>query len=171
MLFTEENSFIDMPNHAKTWVFQSDRIFNFDEEKFILENGKDFTSQWTSHNQKMNARIFVLYHQFLVVSLDESISSASGCGIDKLTAFVKKCGAELKVDFFNRLKVAFWIDENVKLINYADIQDNLLKGIINNDTLTFQNHTVLNLSSLRNQWKQPLKNSWLSDLIIKPQAI
>jgi hypothetical protein len=152
-----------MPKDSKVWIYQSDRKLSKTEAETIKNKGELFIDNWTSHDKQMKATIEIKYDVFVVVAVDESIAGASGCGIDKLMKFIQVLGHELKIDFFNRLKIAYLTKENqVEFFNASNIDVLLEKNEIQNDTMIFCNHSVSILDDLEKLWKQKLNESWLS---------
>ena len=48
---------------------------------------------------------FLYKNRFLILAVDESQASASGCSIDSSVKFVKAMESELGTDFFNRMNL------------------------------------------------------------------
>jgi len=152
-----------MPKNSRVWIFQSDKQLSDSEVETIKSGGEVFIESWTSHEKQMNAILEIQNNVFVMVALDESSAGASGCGIDKLTKFIQNISAELNIDFFSRLKIAYLTNENkIDFFNASSLDVLLEKEVLNNDTIIFSNHTVLILEDLETQWKQKLNESWLS---------
>ena len=152
-----------MPKNSRVWIYQSNRQLSTNEVETIKSKGDIFIKNWTSHEKQMNATIEVEQDVFVIVALDESSAGASGCGIDKLVKFIQVIGSELKIDFFNRLRIAYLNNEGkVDFFNASSIDVLMEKGIINNDSIIFCNHQVGNLHEMQTIWKQRIRESWLS---------
>jgi hypothetical protein len=86
----------------------------------------------------------ILFSQYLVISVDEKIVSASGCSIDSSVHFVKSLGSELKVDFFNRMNVLSYVNESeIRAVNYFDAVNN---------RQSYLNPLIDKLEDLRSNW-------------------
>jgi hypothetical protein len=152
-----------MPKDSKVWIYQSDRKLSKTEAETIKNKGELFIDNWTSHDKQMKATIEINYDVFVIVALDESSAGASGCGIDKLVKFIQAVGSEFKIDFFNRLRIAYINNlGKVDFFNASSIDALMEKGILTNDSIIFCNHQVGNLYEMQTNWKQQLSESWLS---------
>jgi hypothetical protein len=64
----------------------------------------------------------VLNPYFVALAVDLTHENASGCSIDASVRFIKSVGAELNVDFFNRLKMLVEDNEgNQNLVPFKQI--------------------------------------------------
>jgi hypothetical protein len=152
-----------MSENSRVWIYQSNRQLSTNEVETIKSKGDIFIKNWTSHEKQMNATIEVVQDVFVIVALDESIAGASGCGIDKLVKFMQVIGSELKIDFFNRLRIAYLNSQGkVDFFNASSIDVLMEKGILNNDSIIFCNHEVSNINEMKTNWKQRIRESWLS---------
>jgi hypothetical protein len=101
-------------------------------------------STWKAHGKSLNCNGTILFSQYLILSVDEDIESASGCSIDSSVRFVKLLGSELNADFFNRMNVLTFPNENEwKLSNYFDAK---------NGHVPYLNPLIETLGQLRNEW-------------------
>jgi hypothetical protein len=78
--------------------------------------------------------------------------------------FILDLQQELGLSLTNRLISAFWIDEKVQLLTYADVKKYLENGAVSGDHWVFDN-TIQNLISLKISWLKPLKETWLKKLL------
>ncbi len=101
----------DLNPESKLWLYQTNRPLNSTEITWLNEQLKEFTKQWAAHGNQLKAAGEVLNPYFVALAVDLTHENASGCSIDSSVRFIKSVGDELKVDFFNRLKM--WVeDEN-----------------------------------------------------------
>jgi len=83
---------------ARIWVWASPRPLVSDEQSYIMGRLGPFVSQWTSHQVALTAGVNICYNHFLIVALDEAVSTgASGCSIDALTHEVQAISDHLGV--------------------------------------------------------------------------
>jgi hypothetical protein len=139
----------------------ADRSFSETEQKKLERLFLEFVHQWTAHDKQLKASIDLLYGRFVVVMVDESFNGVSGCGIDKSVNFLKAIAGDFKVDFFNRLLVAYKKDEQIRVVNKHFIPNLLLHGDINEDSLVF-NNMVQTKEQFDLNWLIALKNTWLA---------
>lgn len=97
--------FPNLPAHSRVWLYLADRKLDATEAQYANEQMHHFLSNWAAHNKKLTCDGTLLFNQYLILAVNEDIESASGCSIDSSVRFVKSLGAELNVDFFNRIKV------------------------------------------------------------------
>lgn len=152
-----------IPNHLisnindqdKIWIYQADRILTKSEVDAIQSQADAFAIQWTAHNQKLNAKAFVVFNLFLIFSVNEDLHQASGCSIDKSVAFIKQMNEHYAIDFLNRNKVAVLINESVEIFNLNELADKLT----DHETLVF-NNLITTGREIKSNWILPANNSW-----------
>jgi len=144
MLPNFKHIFPELPDHSRVWLYLADRKLDSTELLFAEEKLQDFLSTWKAHGKSLNCNGTILFSQYLILSVDEDIESASGCSIDSSVRFVKLLGSELNVDFFNRMNVLTFPNENEwKLSNYFDAK---------NGHVPYFNPLIETLGQLRNEW-------------------
>ncbi|WP_375580951.1 hypothetical protein ABWH96_08030 [Marivirga tractuosa] len=153
-------NFNDLDKNSRLWVYQSDRAFNNDEKQFILQNGKAFVESWTAHNKALNASIEIKYDQFIVLAVDETKASATGCSIDKSVHFIKALENELKINLLDKSKIAFLKNDEVILESLSTIKSKVESEDILPELLTF-NNMVSNKSDFDSNWLIPASESWM----------
>jgi len=108
--------FPNLPDDSRVWLYLADRKLDATEAHFLNEKLKLFLDSWAAHNKKLTCDGILLFNQYLILTVNEDIESASGCSIDSSVRFVKSLGQELSVDFFNRLNVLV-IENQEPIIN------------------------------------------------------
>ena len=156
-MFVEFNQ---MSGSARVWVYQADRSFSVEESKAISELTTDFLIKWTAHGAGLKSSFQILYNYFLVISVDEDHTGASGCSIDASVHFVQSLERQFGINFFDRNKVAIYDDEQVFIESLTNIKNNITSKIISDSTSTF-NNLVKNISELDSNWLIPVSESWL----------
>ncbi len=142
-----------LPGHARVWLYVAERTLSEQEQVKINALAKEFTQNWTAHNRALRADAFVLYHQILVLAVDESQAEASGCSIDKSTHFVEELSTLFSLDFFTR-DLVFILEDNgnvrtCKLHQLSTCQPNTI----------VLNTLAKDINELRQSWK-PISQSW-----------
>ena len=153
-------SFDELDNKARVWIYQSNRSLQPEEVNWLQKNAEVFAEKWAAHGSGLLASAKVLHNQFLVLAVDESNHGASGCSIDSSVAFVKQAQQELGVDFFDRSKVAFQLNEAIELIPLTELKNKIAEGLISNDLPTF-NNLVATKKDMMESWIAPAKETWL----------
>ena len=136
--------FPELPDHSRVWLYLADRKLDSTELLFAEEKLQDFLNTWKAHGKSLNCNGTILFSQYLILSVDEDIESASGCSIDSSVRFVKLLGSELNVDFFNRMNVVSIVNDNeIQTSNYFEAS---------NGVNPFLNPLIQTLEELRENW-------------------
>ena len=155
----------EMPLHSRVWIYQSDREIKDLEIAEIRRKAAIFLLEWTSHGNVMKASIDVLYNRFIVVAVDETAASASGCGIDKSVRFIQQLEQDYNLNLFDRMLVNYrgkdGLIQSTKLYTFEQMME---KGELNAETIVF-NNLVSTKQDMQSIWEVPVKNSWHARMI------
>jgi len=154
----------DLPDHSRVWIYQANQKLSKEQIAHINSSALAFLDSWAAHGADLDAALEVVYDQFVVLSVDENVASATGCSIDKSVHFFQKLGNELNVDFFNRLLVAFKAEDSIKLLPMSEFEDLLKADKLTEKTLVF-NNLVTTLGEYRTNWEVEVKDSWHRQLM------
>jgi hypothetical protein len=121
--------FPNLPAHSRVWLYLADRKLDGTEVQYVNEQMQHFLSNWAAHNKKLTCDGVLLFNQYLILAVNEDIESASGCSIDSSVRFVKSLGAELNIDFFNRLNVLVIENQEPVIRSYFEAVENKLHFI------------------------------------------
>jgi hypothetical protein len=121
--------FPNLPAHSRVWLYLADRKLDGTELQYVNEQMQHFLSNWAAHNKKLTCDGVLLFNQYLILAVNEDIESASGCSIDSSVRFVKSLGAELNIDFFNRLNVLVIENQEPVIRSYFEAVENKLHFI------------------------------------------
>ena len=146
---------------SRVWIYQSNRPFSEQEVLEIDEQLYQFTSQWLAHGAPVKGWGKLLFDQVVVIVADESATMVSGCSTDSSVRIIKSFENQYKVNFFDRLLLAFIVKDKLQLLPMAQLPYALEKGFIDENTI-YLNNTVLTKQELEKNWLVPLKNSWLA---------
>lgn len=149
------------PDTAKVWIYQASRPLSPDENQLLSAKAKAFASGWTAHKMALQADAAVVNNLFLLLIVDENQASVSGCSIDSSVHFVKEVGAELAIDFFNRLNVAYLQQEQVQVVHFQTLIEQIKSGAINSSEIRIFNNLVSNVAELKTKWLVPVGESWI----------
>ena len=153
--------FDQIANSARVWVYQADRKLVAEEVMHLKKAAKEFTGQWTAHNNTLASSAEVLQGRFLILAVDENKNKASGCSIDSSVAFVKRMQNDFNINFLDRTQVAFSENGDVFTEPLNDIKEKIAQGKISRDTITFNNLVATKEEMARN-WKTKVGDSWLA---------
>lgn len=135
--------FSEFPDYSRVWLYLSDRKLEQNEVAFVTEQVNAFTAQWAAHNKQLMAAGVLLFDQYIVLTVNEEVESASGCSIDSSVRFIKSLGQQLHVDFFNRLKVLVVENGATQLVSYFDATA---------QQMHYLDPMITNLGELRSNW-------------------
>lgn len=150
----------DLGPDSRVWVFVADRRLTADEGALVEGRLNAFTSGWAAHQVPLVAGWNLWGLRVLIISVDESVHAASGCSVDAMTHAVRDLGAELGVDWFNRMQVIYRDEEGAWTEAPMHAFWALRKAERVGDA-----HGVLNtLVKTKSQWEasgvQPFSESW-----------
>lgn len=152
-------SFNLLPPNAKVWIYQSDSNLSSKDVELIEKEVKLFLNNWSSHNKEIESSYEIRYNRFLIIGLNENINSASGCSIDKSLNFIKNLQSILKVNFLNRLDVAYKIGNEINSISLSEFQNMIRENKLSKDSIVYNN--MIDTKKLYlNNWETTIENSW-----------
>ena len=153
------------PDESRVWIYQADKPFEEGDITQINEDIERFCEQWTSHNQELRALGGVMHDLFVVLVVDETKASTSGCSIDKSVAFVKRLEQNYDRKLLDRNNIA-WLDENEHLhtIPLMGLKEAVASGKMNLETPVFDN-LVATRKEYINRWTVPLGSSWMKRFV------
>ena len=155
-MFTE---YKNLPNNSRVWIYQSEREFNQKEIEIISAKAEEFINSWTRHGDNLKGSFTIKYNQFLVLAVDESFNTVSGCSIDSSVRFVQQLEKELQLDLMNKMNITFKDNETINLVKLSDFQQFAKDKKISLETIVF-NNMVNTKEDFENNWEIPAKQSW-----------
>lgn len=153
-----------MPDHAKIWMYQADRLFSEKENELILEKITSYVNSWDSHGEKVHASGFILHNLYIVLTADEKINAPGGCSIDASVNFIKALGKEFNINFFNRFNFAYRNGEKIEIADRETFSKLYDQGIIHDETQVF-NYLVDQKGKLTSEFEIQLKDSWHKNFV------
>lgn len=160
--------FESLPADSRVWIFQANRALTNNEVQIANERLRAFTDEWQVHGAPLDSSYSVRHNQFIVLAADESQQSASGCSIDSSVRVLKELQDILGVELFDRNQVAFLLNGSVTLIDRKDLKEKFSDGILNEETLTF-NNLAGTKKELETSWLIAARDTWLRRYI--PNAL
>ena len=152
--------FEELKPQSRIWIYQADRRIDNEDQQAMLNSSEKFIQEWAAHGQSLLASACVMHNQFLVIATDENFNLASGCSIDSSFRFVQGLGNEMSYDFFQRTNLAFYINQEVKLVSLSNLKKEIAEGNIDNNTLFFDNN-INTKAELHEKWIVNAGESWL----------
>jgi hypothetical protein len=160
---------MDFSSDSRVWIYLSSREFTPAEINELHDLVSDFCFKWTAHGNDLHAKGEVLFSRFIMLMVDENLAGASGCSIDKSIHFIQTLEKKYNIQLFNRMLAAIKVGEEVKVVNASQIKEQLITGILNENTSVF-NTLIETKEELDHQFIIPLKESWMAKYL-QPEKI
>ena len=161
---------VGFPPLARTWVYQSSRLFTLSEALEIEDRLAAFVKDWQSHGITVKGYGNLFFGRFIVLMADETQTGVSGCSTDSSVHFIKEIESQLAVNLFDRQLLAFLVKDCIEIIPLAQANHAAENGLITPQTIFFDN-TVQTKEELTHNWLIPVKDSWLAKRISFPQDL
>ncbi|MFT4833161.1 MAG: hypothetical protein ACI815_002825, partial [Psychroserpens sp.] len=84
-MLVEFNSLSDT---SRVWIYQASRSFSAEELEEVRTGLDQFIKEWTAHGSELAAGYEIRYNRFIVIALDQTNITASGCSIDASVRFI-----------------------------------------------------------------------------------
>jgi hypothetical protein len=149
----------------RVWTFIISKTLSKEELNSLNDLGNKFVLGWTAHEQQLTANFEIIGDKIIVVKVNENVTEASGCSIDKLTRFIKETEKLFSIELLNRLLVAYKTNTGIEIVHSSKIKELLAENKISENTIVY-NTSVSNQKEFNN-WEQELKNTWLSKYLVK----
>ena len=149
----------------RVWTFIISKTLSKEELNSLNDLGNKFVLGWTAHEQQLTASFEIIGDKIIVVKVNENVTEASGCSIDKLTRFIKETEKLFSIELLNRLLVAYKTNTGIEIVHSSKIKELLAENKISENTIVY-NTSVSNQKEFNN-WEQELKNTWLSKYLVK----
>ena len=154
-------TFKELPDESRVWIYQSNRIFTNKELNYIRAYSHDFLNKWTAHGSDLQAGIDIPYDRFIVIGLNESIKSATGCSIDSSVRFIQTIESKFNLVLLDKMNVTYRVNNNIDYTPLKNFISMAKKKLIHEDVIVF-NNLVVNKKEYRTQWEVPASSSWHS---------
>jgi len=150
----------DFDEGARVWIYQANRRFSLSEALQVEKILEEFIGGWHAHGTGVKGYANLFFGQFIVLIADESYHPVSGCSTDSSVRMIREIERIFSVSLFDRLLLAFLLENKVQTIPLAQLRYALENGFINGSTPYF-NNIAGTLRELRSGWLIPVKDSWL----------
>ena len=150
--------FSKISDESKVWIYGSEKKLNMNQIEYIENKISNHLVNWQSHKKDIEAAVQIVENRFLIIAVDETKVSASGCSIDSLYRLIQDIELQLSISLLNRLNVYCLINDNIVCLPISSLKDN-----VDSSTL-FYDLTINNKFQLSNFLK-PIKNGWCNNLI------
>lgn len=156
--------FNELPEHSRIWIYQSNRSFTDNEIQEIEADLSNFLKEWTAHGSHLHAGFEVKYKRFIVIGLDQTNASASGCSIDASVHFVQSLEKKYGVELLDRMNVSFKQGDFIAYKPLKDFKKMAKDKAVSANTIVFNNLVATKQEYLEN-WEVPASESWHSRFV------
>ncbi|MFK7812433.1 MAG: ABC transporter ATPase [Maribacter sp.] len=153
--------FNTLPDTSRVWIYQANRSFNEKELNELKEAFNSFVSEWTAHGQDLKAGFEIRYKRFVILALDQSLASASGCSIDASVHFIQQLEKKYNVELLDKMNVSYKQGDFVAYKSLMDFKKMAKQKAVSAKTIVF-NNLVATKGEYSEHWEVPASESWHS---------
>jgi hypothetical protein len=151
--------FKNLPDDSRIWIYQANRKLSEEEVQQIETKTGAFLTSWTAHGANLEAGFEIKYQRFIVIGLNQTNASASGCSIDASVHFIQSLEKELDVDLLDKMNVTFYNGDYIAHKTLSDFKKMAKNRSVSKNTIVF-NNLVNTKAEYLEDWEVPLKDSW-----------
>lgn len=153
--------FITLPETSRVWIYQCNRSFSAKELVEVQKELNAFITDWTAHGSDLKAGYEIRYNRFIVLALDQSQTSASGCSIDASVHFIQHLEKKYSVELLDKMNVSYKQGEFIAYKPLVDFKKMARQKAVSLNTIVF-NNLVTNKGEYQEHWEVPASESWHS---------
>ncbi len=153
--------FESLPDTSRVWIYQANRSFNSEELDELKQAFNGFITEWTAHGQDLKAGFEIRYNRFVIIGLDQSLISASGCSIDASVHFIQHLEKIYKVELLDKMNVSYKQGDFVAYKSLLDFKKMAKQKAVSAKTIVF-NNLVATKGEYLEHWEVPASESWHS---------
>ena len=153
--------FNTLPEHSRVWIYQANRSFSDEELTEITQKLDTFITNWTAHGTDLNAGYDIRYKRFIILAVDQTSQSATGCSIDASVRFIQQLEQDYNVDLMDKMNVSYKQGQFVAHKTLLDFKKMVKDKAVSKNTIVF-NNLVTNIEELNENWEVPAEDSWHS---------
>lgn len=153
--------FETLPETSRIWIYQSNRSFSQEELEEVQESLNGFIEEWTAHGSDLKAGYEIRYKRFIILALDQSQTSASGCSIDASVHFIQQLEKKYDVELLDKMNVSYKQGDFVAYKSLTDFKKMAKQKAVSKNTIVF-NNLVASKGEYMEHWEVPASESWHS---------
>jgi len=150
-----------LPDSSRVWVYQANRSFSKEELQELEGELKVFIEDWTAHGSDLEAGYEIRYKRFIILALDQTQTSASGCSIDASVHFIQQLEKKYDVQLLDKMNVSYKQGEFIAYKPLIDFKKMAKQKAVSLNTIVF-NNLVANKGEYIEHWEVPAAESWHS---------
>lgn len=151
--------FNTLPEESRIWIYQSNRKFTDDEMSEIESLSREFIEEWTAHGAGLHGSFITKYNRFVIIAIDQSKQSATGCSIDASVNFIQSLEKKYAVDLLDKMNVTFRLGEFISYKPLIEFKKMAKEKAVSENTIVF-NNLVNTVGEWQDFWEVPAKESW-----------
>jgi hypothetical protein len=151
--------FKELPDSSRIWIYQASRSFTEEEVGEIQAEMNAFIQNWTAHGQDLKSGYEIRYNRFLIIGLDQSAQSATGCSIDASVHFIQQLEKKYDVELLDKMNVSYKQGAYIAYKNLIDFKKMAKQKAISKNTVVF-NNLVATKGEYQEHWEVPASESW-----------
>lgn len=156
--------FSELPETARVWIYQSSRSFTDQELSEIEEALIAFVAGWQVHGADLHASYDLRYHRFIVLGVDSTYGSPSGCSIDESVHFIQSLEKKYGVDLLDRMNVSYKQGDFIAYKNLTEFKQMAKNRSVSKTTIVF-NNLAATKAEYETAWEVPASESWHGNFI------
>lgn len=125
--------FEEMPDNARIWFYQADRVLSEEEADRISSTLQDKLDIWLTHGMPMKGSFRIISNRIILIAADVNFQSPSGCSIDSSARWLQELGETLGLNLFDR---SFGIvsEEGLNFVSFMGLKKHVESGEIKPET-------------------------------------
>ncbi len=151
--------FDSLPETSRVWIYQASRSFSAAELAEVKLAMDAFVQDWTAHGQNLKAGYEIRYNRFIVLALDQTLSSASGCSIDASVHFIQALEKRYGLELLDKMNVSYKQGDYVAYKPLVEFKKMAKSRAVSPKTIVF-NNLVTNKGEYLEHWEVPASESW-----------
>jgi hypothetical protein len=151
--------FDQMPDEARVWIYPSNRPFSESEIPLLKYLVEKFLTQWTAHNQALEASYDLPYNRFIILAVNQKNVQASGCSIDASVRFIQQLESQFGLVLLDKMNVTFKQGEFLAHKPLNEFVKMAKAKSVSGATVVF-NNLVDNVADYKQFWEVPAQDSW-----------
>jgi hypothetical protein len=157
--------FEQLPDHARVWLFASDRPLTGDEARTLLSEVDGFLATWKAHGAPLRSAREWRDDRFLAIGVDPSAEQASGCSIDGLFRGLRALETTLGTTLVAGGRI-FYRDSNgtPQVAQRRAVAELAATGQISDETTVFDT-ALTEARSYRERFETPARDTWVATLL------
>lgn len=152
--------FEDLPPESRIWAFNTGVVMSAEQRTRLTTEVEQFLAGWAAHGDDLTAGYRIIEDRFLLVGVDQSATTPSGCSIDAMTRFLRDLGREIGFDILDAPPCCFRRDGEVVCVSRDRFAELAHNGRVDTETTVFDLTVVTVGDVLAGGFERKLAGSW-----------